>query len=225
MSVSWLHLRLCNYCSQMTSRWQLADRCALSLSLDSQHGLFIKNKTILELDVTEPQIQIQKPKDTRVLEVYETSKQLLHYVLKIKKGKFKRSNCFFSPRGTCCLSAINILAHKYLWQPVPSSGSAWANACWVRKWRIFQMLLPSICSILFNWEKRSRQPSRYDICQWNSFLLPPQPLDLKRWNVHHLTQYAPSAVSTEGKQQISHLHTEIYAIKGAVVIPRHTAIT
>lgn len=55
-------------------------------------------------------------------------------------------------------TAINILAHKYLGQQVLSSGSSSVNACWVRKWGIFQMLMPSINSILLICERRWGQP-------------------------------------------------------------------
>ena len=88
-----------------------------------------------------------KLKDTRVLEDY--------YTLRAKeKCKFECSNYSLPREKYTAVSAINILAHKYPWQRVPSCGSSSVNACWVRKWRISQMLLPSIRSIVFIWEKR-----------------------------------------------------------------------
>lgn len=72
-----------------------------------------------------------------------------------KKNATLNVHTVFPPREKhTAVSAINILAHKYFWQQVPSSGSTSVNACWARKRRTFQMLLPSIHSIVFIWEKR-----------------------------------------------------------------------
>lgn len=89
-----------------------------------------------------------KPKDTEVLEVSSETGWLLDFSTK-EKCKFDISHYLFPWEKSTAISAINILAHKYLWQRAASLGSNTVNACWVRKWGVFQMLQPSILGI---WE-------------------------------------------------------------------------